>query len=155
MAKSATTQLHEKIDAIRQEAFAAGYAAAMEAVRDATIKLAPGAAVVRAARVARQRKVVPAAAAQPSGRPRGSRRPGVPATPGVPRPNLGGNARLIEEMLQSIAPRAARPSEIRSTLHREKGVTIAFTSIRHALRQLVTRGIVEQVADSKTWRHLG
>jgi hypothetical protein len=58
-------------------------------------------------------------------------------------------------VLQSIAPRAARPAEIRSTLQREKGVAIAFTSIRHALGQLQARRVVEQVADTKTWRHLG
>jgi hypothetical protein len=73
----------------------------------------------------------------------------------VSRPGRGSNARLIEEMLKSIAPRAARPAEIRSTLQSEKGVAVAFTSIRHALGQLEARRVVEQVPDSKTWRHLG
>jgi hypothetical protein len=90
-------------------------------------------------------------ARQPLGRPRKS----VPGTPPERRPSRGNNANLIEEILKSIAPRAARPAEIRSTLQREKGVAIAFTSIRHALGQLEARRIVEQVADSKTWRHLG
>jgi hypothetical protein len=72
-----------------------------------------------------------------------------------PRAPRGDSARLIEEMLESIAPRAARPAEIRSTLQSEKGVSLAFTSIRHALGQLEARRVVEQVADSKTWRHLG
>jgi hypothetical protein len=154
MAKSATTQLNEQIEAIRREAFAAGYAAAMQAVREATLKPAPG-EVPRGGRVTGRRKGVPPATPQPLPKPRGRPRKGAPATPRERHVSRGGNAHLIEEMLQSIAPRAARPAEIRSTLQREKGVAIAFTSIRHALAQLATRGTVEHVADSKTWRHLG
>ena len=155
MAKSATTQLHERIEAIRQEAFAAGYAAAMQAVREVTLKPVPGTVLPRGGRVSGRRKGALAATAQPAGRPLSRPRKNVRAKPREPRPSRGSNARLIEEMLKSIAPRAARPAEIRSTLQREKGVALAFTSIRHALGQLATRGTVEQVADDKTWRHLG
>jgi hypothetical protein len=69
------------------------------------------------------------------------------------RPQRGNNARLIEEVLQSNAPRALRPAEIRSALQRDKGVAMAFTSIRHALNQLEERRTAEQIADSKTWRY--
>jgi hypothetical protein len=48
-----------------------------------------------------------------------------------------------------------RPAEIRSALQRDKGVAMAFTSIRHALGQLEGSHAAEQVADSKTWRHTG
>ena len=71
------------------------------------------------------------------------------------RPQRGTNARLVEEVLQSNAPRALRPAEIRTAIQREKGVAIAFTSIRHALGQLQSRRVVEQVADSNTWRYRG
>jgi hypothetical protein len=54
-------------------------------------------------------------------------------------------------MLRAIVPRAARPVEIRAALL-EKGRALAFTSIRHALGQLEARRVVEQVADTKTWR---
>jgi hypothetical protein len=155
MAKSATIQLNEQIEAIRREAFAVGYAAAMQAVREATLKPAPGDVAPRVGPVAGRRKGIPAATSQSLAKPRGRPGKGASTTPRERRLSRGGNARLIEEMLQSIAPRAARPAEIRSTLQREKGVAIAFTSIRHALGQLATRGTVEQVADSKTWRHLG
>jgi|HubBroStandDraft_6_1064221.scaffolds.fasta_scaffold264517_2 hypothetical protein len=156
MAKSATEQLNKQIEAIRQEAFAAGYASAMQAIREATSKPAPGIAVPkRAVPATRQRKVVPAATEQQARQPRGRPRKSVPATPPKRRPSRGSNAHLIEEILKSIAPGAARPAEIRSTLQSEKGVSLAFTSIRHALGQLETRGVVEQVADSRTWRHLG
>jgi hypothetical protein len=40
-------------------------------------------------------------------------------------------------------------------LQRDKGVAMAFTSIRHALGQLEERRTAEQVADSKTWRYRG
>jgi hypothetical protein len=155
MAKSATTQLNEQIEAIRQEAYAAGYAAAMQAVREATLKPVAGTVTPRGRPVTGRRKGGRAASAKPVGRPRGRPGKNVPATPRKQRPGRGSNARLIEEMLRSIAPRAARPAEIRSTLQSEKGVAIAFTSIRHALGQLATRGAVEQVADGKTWRHIG
>ncbi|MGC2415834.1 MAG: hypothetical protein WA459_24445, partial [Stellaceae bacterium] len=69
------------------------------------------------------------------------------------RPQRGTNARLVEEVLQSNAPRALRPSEIRRAVQRDKGVAMAFTSIRHALVQLQERRSAEQVGDSKTWRY--
>jgi hypothetical protein len=71
------------------------------------------------------------------------------------RPQRGTNARLVEEVLQSNAPEALRPAEIRSAIQREKGVAIAFTSIRHALGQLESRRVAEHVADSNTWRYHG
>src|SRR5439155_23483925 len=85
----------------------------------------------------------------------------VPRAPRAPtrapgrRPQRGTNARLVEEVLQANAPRALPPAEIRRTLQRDKGVAMAFTSIRHALAQLEERHTAEQVADSKTWRYRG
>ena len=60
---------------------------------------------------------------------------------------------LFRSVLQSNAPRPLRPAEIRSALQRDKGVAMAFTSIRHAIVQLEARGTAEHVADSKTWRY--
>jgi hypothetical protein len=45
-----------------------------------------------------------------------------------------------------------RPAEIRRALQ-DKGVTIAFASIGHALGQLEARDAAERVGGSKTWRH--
>jgi hypothetical protein len=78
MAKSATTQLNEQIEAIRREAYGAGYAAAMQAVREATSKPVPGLVTPRGERVTRRSKEVAAVTAQPTGRPRGRPRKGVP-----------------------------------------------------------------------------
>src|SRR5713101_2220004 len=82
-----------------------------------------------------------------------SRHP-APSRPPPPA-RRGTNARLVEEVLQANAPRALRPAEIRRALQRDKGVAMAFTSIRHALAQLEERHTAEQVADSKTWRYHG
>jgi hypothetical protein len=59
---------------------------------------------------------------------------------------------MIEDILKAIAPRAARPTEIRQSLQRDKGVSMAFTSIRHALGQLAARQAAEQVGDDNSWR---
>jgi hypothetical protein len=154
MAKSALTQLQEQIEAVRREAFAAGYAAAMQSIRDVASQPAPGAAPARAAPAR-----ATSARATPPGRPRqkraAARAPQRASRAPGKRPLRGTNAQLVEEVLQSNAPRALRPAEIRSALQRDKGMAMAFTSIRHALGQLEGRHTAEQVADSKTWRYRG
>jgi hypothetical protein len=142
MKNVALAQLQRQIEAVRREAYAEGYAAAMQRVRDFADRPPDGPAahrtLTRVAPIARSGRARPAA----NNRPR------------MPRPPHGTNARMVAAVLASIAPRAARPSEIRHLLLSEQGVDLAFTSIRHALDQLTARHAVEQVADSKTWRHL-
>ena len=167
MARTALVQLGDQIEAIRREAYAAGYAAAMQSIRDFAAKGAPAsapaarrgrrgrpaaaatAAATTTARPARQRRGRPAAA-RPTAR---AARPARAARTPRRRPQRGTNARMIEEILQANAPRALRPAEIRTSLQRDKGVAMAFTSIRHALGQLEGRNTAEQVGDSKTWRY--
>ncbi|HEX6441178.1 MAG TPA: hypothetical protein VF007_03260 [Stellaceae bacterium] len=161
MAKTALNQLQQQIEAVRREAFAAGYAAAMQAVRELATKSAPGAEPVRAPAVRgrRTRRGRPAKRtaaerpAQAAAAPRRARRTTRRST--SRRPQRGSNAQMIEEILQSMAPRAVRPAEIRAALQRDKGVSVAFTSIRHALGQLEARQAAEQVGNSRTWRHRG
>ncbi|MGE5268481.1 MAG: hypothetical protein ACM3JG_02290 [Thiohalocapsa sp.] len=158
MARTALTELQEQIEAVRREAFAAGYAAAMQSIREFVAKPAPGAQPPPTP--TRRRRMATATAAQPAaGRRGGRRRAAVPASVGGrgrgQRPQRGTNARLVEEVLQSNSPRALHPAEIRSALQRDKGVSMAFTSIRHALTQLEGRHTAEQVADSRTWRYCG
>jgi uncharacterized membrane protein YecN with MAPEG domain len=59
---------------------------------------------------------------------------------------------MIQEILQAAAPRALPQAEIRKALY-EKGVVLAFTSIRHALGQLEARSAARQVGNSRTWRY--
>jgi hypothetical protein len=47
-------------------------------------------------------------------------------------------------VLRALAPQAVRPTEIRASLQPDKGVSLAYTSIRHALGQLEGRKAVEQ-----------
>ena len=169
MARTALNTLQDQIEAVRREAFAAGYAAAMQAVRELAGKPAPGAAGAAATPRrgrqpgGRQAAATPESPSAPAPARRG-RRPGrvaaaAPAARGrraaTQRPQRGTNAKMVEEVLQAAAPRALRPAEIRTTIQRDKGVAIAFTSIRHALGQLEQRRVAEQIADSKTWRYLG
>jgi hypothetical protein len=157
MAKTAINQLQEQIEAVRREAFAAGYAAAMQSIREFASKPAPGTDAATPPR-RRQRGTQSAnladAARKPARRAKGRETaPQRSRRSAAGRPQRGTNARLVEEVLQANAPRALRPAEIRSAIQREKGVAIAFTSIRHALGQLEGRHAAEQVGDSKTWRY--
>ena len=182
MARTAMTELQQQIEAVRREAFAAGYAAAMEAIRELTSRAAPGTRTAAAAPTrrgggrgrgrARARRAAPAAAkATPTPtrrrRTRTTRATTARATtatartrrpaarrPAARRPQRGTNARMIGEILKAAAPRAVRPAEIRKALQ-DNGVAMAFTSIRHALGQLEKSNAAEQVGDSKTWRHRG
>ena len=150
MAKTAVTQLQDQIEAIRREAYAAGYAAAMQAIRDFAAR--PSAAAATPARRGR-----PAKAAVPAA-PRRGRPPAAAAKPrraGRRRPQRGTNARLIAEVLKALPSGSGRPADIRAALTRDKGVTMAYTSIRHSLGQLQTRGEVSAAADGKTWRYTG
>jgi hypothetical protein len=166
MAKTALNQLQDQIEAIRREAYAAGYAAAMEAIRDFAGRPAAAAPAARRGRtpaVARRGRT-PAAAAAPKPAPqrgpqRGPRRRRAAAAKapaaGGRRPQRGTNARLIAEVLKAMPSGTARPAEIRTALQRDKGVQMAFTSIRHALGQLAARNEVAASADGKTWRYTG
>src|SRR5438477_2504322 len=73
MARTAMTELQQQIEAVRREAFAAGYAAAMEAIREATSRAAPGAGSAAAAPSRRGR-------GRGRGRARARTRQAAPAT---------------------------------------------------------------------------
>jgi hypothetical protein len=152
MAKTALNQLQDQIEAIRREAqaagYAAGYAAAMQAIRDFTARPAV-ATPVRRGRPAKA--AVAAAPAVRRGRPPAAK----PARTTRRRPQRGSNARLIAEVLKALPSSTGRPADIRKALQSDKGVAMAFTSIRHALGQLAARNEVQPSADGKTWRYLG
>jgi len=158
MAKSAVNQLQEQIEAIRREAYAAGYAAAMQAIRDFSSRSAAPAPT--RARPAAAKAAAPVRApvpATPPPAPRRGRRPAAAKAPraAAKRPQRGTNARLIAEVLKAMPAGTARPAEIRKALQSDKGVAMAFTSIRHALGQLASRNEVASPDDGKTWRYTG
>src|SRR5260370_12055408 len=142
MAKTAMSQLEDKVELRRREASAAGYAAAMRAVHEIASrpapaeKLSPPTAPARRGRPPRQ--------PQPAPRKTQARQASADSKPAAKRLERGSNARFVEEALRARAPLAVRPAEIRAALQRDKGVSLAFTSIRHALGQLAARKVVEQ-----------
>ena len=154
MAKTAVSELQQQIEEVRREAFAAGYAAAMQAIRELASRALPGAATTSSTRRGRARPGRKTAAATPPRRRRArpSDGPARARRSAARRPQRGTNAQSIEEVLQAAAPRALRPAEIRKALQ-DKGVEMAFTSIRHSLGQLEARNAAEQIGDTKTWRY--
>jgi hypothetical protein len=149
-------QLGEQLEAIRKEAYAAGDAAAMEAIRQ--FAGSPSTAAPAAAK--RQRKSVSAVKSQ---RLRSATTaPKAPSTTASKQrskaqraqPTRGANAQLIAEVLKGTDG-PSRAADIRKALQRDKGVSIAFTSIRHALNQLAERGEVKASADQKEWHYVG
>ena len=121
------------IGELRRESYDAGYAAAMQAI--GTFAAQPAAAV--------------------SAKPTTRRRRAPARATATGRPQRGTNARLIVEVLREMPSGAARPADIRKALQSDKGVSMAFTSIRHALGQLAARHEVAEADDGKTWRYVG
>jgi hypothetical protein len=154
MARTAISELQQQIEEVRREAFAAGYAAAMQTVRELASHPAPGADTVATAAPRRRRAGRKAQATAPNRRRpiRAIERAARPRRSAAGRPQRGANAQRVEEILKASAPRALRAAEIRKSLQ-EKGIKMSFTSVRHALSQLETRDAAEQVGDSRTWRH--
>ena len=153
MAETALKELNEQIKLVRQEAYAAGFAAAMRAIRAFAEKPAPSEPVSRRSqRSARAPQPAPASSPRPKRAPTTGEVPKERGTAAAPRRARGANTQMVEQVLQANAPRPMRPAEIRSAIQRDNGTSIAFTSIRQALDQLAARNVVEQV-DAKSWRH--
>src|SRR6202171_5157201 len=156
MPKAGMTELQQQIEAVRREAYAAGYAAAMQVVSELASrparKAGPGTAGPTRRGQGRVRQAAPAA------KPTRSRRTRTTGVPARTRPSANGralrgnNALIIEEILKAMAPSPVRAAEIRKALQ-DKRVAMSFTSIHHALRQLEARNAAEQVDDSKSWRY--
>jgi hypothetical protein len=142
MAKTAIGQLEDQVELIRREAYEAGYAAAMQAIREIASRPAP--AENRPTPAAPAQRGRPLRQPQPAPRKTPARQARADREPAAKRPERGSNARFVEEMLRALAPQAVRPAEIRAALQRDKGVSLAYTSIRHALGQLEGRKAVEQ-----------
>src|SRR5439155_22940794 len=136
------SQLEDQVELIRREAFAAGYAAAMQAVHEIASRPAPAEKPPTSTAPARRGR--PPRQPQPAPRKARARRARDDSTLAATRLERGSNARFVEEVLRARAPQAVRPAEIRAALQRDKGVLLAFTSIRHALGQLEARKAVEQ-----------
>ena len=150
MAKTALSQLQDQIEAVRREAYAEGYActAAMQAIRDFAAH--PAGAPAGAPRRGRRPQGGSIRRAPPVVR-RGRRAAaGFRQAAAARRATRGGS-----EVLQAMPAGTARPAEIRAALQRDKGVAMAFTSIRHSLEpaRRAQRGRARR--RRQTWRYLG
>src|SRR5216684_387447 len=116
MAKTAMGQLEDQVELIRREAFAAGYAAAMRAVREIASRPAPDENLPTPTAPARRGRPP----RQPQPAPREAQASQLPADskPAAKRLERGSNARFVEEALRARAPLAVRPAEIRAALQR-------------------------------------
>jgi hypothetical protein len=86
MPKAATMELQQQIEQVRREAYAAGYAAAMQVIADGASRLAPKAGTTAAAPRRRGRgRVRQAAPAAKPIRPRRARATGAPLQHAVPQ----------------------------------------------------------------------
>ena len=169
MTETALNELRNQIEAIRHEAFADGYAAAMNAVHELASRSVPQQsdkpAVPNGSESAESETVRPepnqAAAPLRTSNPvrrspakRPTARPAATRTRQSRggRAKRGANAKMIQEILKKAAPRAVRPAEIRRALE-QRGVSLAYPSIGHALGQLTARKAAKQVGKSGTWRY--
>ncbi len=169
MTETALTELQTQIEAIQREAFAEGYAAAMQAVHELSSRSAPQqsdkAAVPNGSESSDSeieqpepnRTAIPLRTSTPVRRSP-AKRPAARAVATARSRSRGGrakrgtNARMIQEILKAAAPRAVRQAEIRRTLQ-GRGVSLAYPSIGHALGQLRARKAARQVGKSGTWRY--
>ena len=173
MAEQALTQLQAQIDAIRRDAFADGYAAAMKKVQELAARTVPqqsdkpaipnGAETAESETKQAQRlqKPQPDQAAIPLRTRTAVRR--SPAKRRAARSTAtdtrrsrrgrakrGANAQMIQEVLKKAVPRSMRQADIRRALER-RGVSLPYPSIGHALGQLKARKAAKQVGKSGTW----
>ena len=104
MAKAATTELQQQIEEVRREAYAAGYAAAMQVIADGASRPAPKAGTTAAAPRRRGRgRVRQAATAAKPIRPRRARATATTTRRSANgRAQRGTNARIIEEILKAV-----------------------------------------------------
>lgn len=144
MAKSAVTELTTQIEAIRQEAYNEGYAAAMQAlVEFSTSRSATSKATAGPATSAKSTASTTAA-------PRRQRRAQTKPAPRQTR--RGDNARYIAEVLMALPDHSGPAAAIKKALA-EKGHDMPYTSIRHGLGQLQARGEVTVAEDGRTWSY--
>jgi hypothetical protein len=169
MTETALNELQNRIEAIRREAFDEGYAAAMNAVHELASRSVPQQsdkpAVPNGSVSAKSETVRPepdqaASLLRTSDPVRRSPAKRQAARRGAAdtrrsrgdRAKRGANAQMIQEILKKVAPRAVRQAEIRKALE-DRGVSLAYPSIGHALAQLKARKTAKQVGKSGSWRY--
>jgi hypothetical protein len=153
VARSAVTELTDRIEAIREEAYNEGYAAAMRAVVEFSMSgNAKPKATVPSVAAAKSAGGTPIVAVRPhalTGRTRTTRAQAKPASRHARR---GENARYIAEAMMVLPDHTGPAAAIKKALA-AKGHDIPYTSIRHGLGQLQARGEASLADDGRTWSY--
>jgi hypothetical protein len=141
VAKNAVPELADQIEAIRQEAYNEGYAAAIRAVVEFS---ASGSAKLKAtaarATSAKSRTATVAVPRQTRDQTERTAR----------QTRRGDNARHIAEAMMALPDHTGPAAAIKKALSK-KGHDIPYTSIRHGLGQLQARGEASVAEDGRTW----
>jgi hypothetical protein len=119
MAQTAAADLQARIDKIRHEAFAAGYATTMKAVQELTSRPAQASvsATVTLNSGGRRRRARSASANKANGARR-TRAPKI-SRGSAPKSQRGTNALRVEEILKAASPQAVRPATIEKRFRRK------------------------------------
>jgi hypothetical protein len=169
VAKSAATNLTDYIDTIRQEAYNAGYTAAMRAIvefsgsgtaksKATTAKATTGKATAAKAATAKATTAKAASGKATAAKattasqvaPRRQRR--AQTKPVARQTHRGDNARYIAEAMMVLPDHKGSAAAIKKVLA-GKGHDLPYTSIRHGLGQLQARGEVSVAEDGRTWSY--
>jgi hypothetical protein len=126
-------QLQEQLEAVRKEAYAEGWEACAVAVRKFVSASQPP----------------ERSSAEKSDSPHSFFGEADDARP------RGTNRRLVAAILRAAHPRAVGPTTIVRIIKKQNGLTLSYSSVRNALRQLESGKEVEEVNDTKTWRYIG
>ena len=183
MTETSLTVFQNQIEVIQREAFDEGYAAAMKVVHELASRSAPQAGKKvpvpngngsadeqvmhsqedqtrqpdQTGQPTPNKAPVPLRTSNPVRRSPAKRPTARPAAARTRRSRQGrakrgANAQMIQEVLKKAAPRAVRPADIRRALE-QRGVSLAYPSIGHALGQLKARKAAKHVGKSGTWRY--
>jgi hypothetical protein len=134
----ALKQLQEQIEAVRIEAYREGYDAAMSSI-------------VEFAQTVRPNHPVPPRHEGTASKLNDNSAMEIETSGNRPR---GYNRKLVLDILRPITPRSAGPTSLMKLIKQSTGLTLNYSSVRNALRQLEGDNIVEEVDDTKTWRFI-
>ncbi len=133
----AIQKLQEHAKAIRKEAFAEGYQAAIRDMIREMNRFGANAQPLPSEPFDAKESAVK--------RERGSQ------TRKVKRAPHGQNRKFVFEMLRTVAPKGVTPMEVQTWIDENKGRRIAYASIRHALDQLEKLGNIRKSEDGSQW----
>ena len=137
MAKTAMSQLENQIEVIRREAYEAGYAAAIQAIREIASRPAP--TENRPIPTAPAQRGRPPRQPQPAPRKAQARQTHADSKPAAKRLERGSNARFVEEVLRALANAAKLTLHLRveAGTNAHHMIEAAFKAFARALRQAV------------------